>query len=220
MDNRVYFRPCFYWINLCRTAGLLALCLTVSVPTLAAGGILGIDEKLSYDNSGIWARSNQNALLGLLVVGEVGGAVWEGGDTRLGKTFWQSIDSSALAGISAEALKHVFTRARPAQTDNPNQWFQGGAHYSFPSGEVATVSSIVTPFILEYRQDSPAVYALELLPLYDGIARMKVQGHWQSDVLAGFALGGATGYLAHNRDSPFVLNALPHGFMVGIRNSF
>jgi PAP2 superfamily len=194
--------------------------LIVSTGAYAAGGPLGIDHRLGYDNSGIWKRSYQNDLLGLMVVGEVAGGIWEGGETRLGKTFWQSIDSSVLAGVSAQGLKYAFTRARPSQTDNPNQWFQGGSHYSFPSGEVAAVSAIVTPFVLEYRDDYPSVYALELLPIYDGIARMKVQAHWQTDVLAGFALGGLTGYYAHNRDSPFILGLLPNGFMVGLHEKF
>jgi len=195
---------------------LLLTCTRAS----AGDGPLGIDHRLSYDDSGIWKRTDQTALLGLMVVGELAGGVWEGGETRLGKTFWQAIDSSALAGISAQGLKYAFTRARPSQTDDPNQWFQGGSHYSFPSGEVAAVSAIVTPFVLEYHQDYPAVYALELLPIYDAIARMKVQAHWQTDVLAGFALGGLTGYYAHNRDSPFVLGVLPHGFTIGLHKQF
>jgi undecaprenyl-diphosphatase len=78
----------------------------------------------------------------------------------------------------------------------------------------------VTPFVLEYRADTPAVYALEALPLYDVIARMKVQGHWQTDVLAGFALGTASGYYAHNRTSPFLLSYMPHGIFVGWRKSW
>ncbi len=186
----------------------------------AGGGPLGIDHRLSYDDSGIWKRTNQTALLDLLIVGELAGGVWEGGETRFGKTFWQSVDSSALAGITAQGMKFAFTRARPSQTDDPNQWFQGGSHYSFPSGEVAAVSAIVTPFVLEYRHEYPAVYALELLPIYDGIARMKVQAHWQTDVLAGFALGGLTGYYTHNRDSPFILSVLPHGFTIGMHKQF
>jgi membrane-associated phospholipid phosphatase len=203
-----------------RTLLAATLSLAVAVPAFAAGGPLGIDHRLSYDNSGIWARKYQTGLLGLMIAGEIGGAVMEGGQTRLGKTFWQSIDSSALAGLSAQALKYTFTRSRPIQSNDPNQWFQGGSHYSFPSGEVSAVTAIVTPFVLEYRQDYPAVYALELLPVYDGIARMKVQGHWQTDVLAGFALGSLTGYYAHNRNSPFVLGLLPHGFTVGFRKKF
>ena len=35
-----------------------------------------------------------------------------------------------------------------------------------------------------------------------------------------FALGSATGYLAHSRDSPVILGVLPHGFMVGVRKQF
>ena len=126
----------------------------------------------------------------------------------------------AIGAVSAEALKHIFTRARPSQGNDPDAWFKGSSHYSFPSGEVTTVSAIITPFVLEYRHDYPAVYALELLPLYDGIARMKSQSHWQTDVLAGWALGTLIGYYAHSRDNPLILSILPHGFMVGIKKSF
>jgi membrane-associated phospholipid phosphatase len=199
---------------------LFAIACIWSGYALAASGPLGIDHRLSYDDSGIWKRSNQTALLGLMVAGELAGGLWEGGETRLGKTYWQAIDSSLLAGISAQALKYTFTRARPSQTNDPNSWFKGSGHYSFPSGEVSAVSAIVTPFILEYRADTPSVYALEVLPLYDAIARMKVRGHWQTDVLAGFALGTASGYYAHNRHSPFVLSYMPHGIFVGWRKSW
>src|SRR2546422_3468883 len=180
----------------------------------------GIDHVVDYDNSGIWKRSNQQALLYTLVGGEIVGALWEGGESRLGKTFWQAIDSSAIGALSSEALKHIFTRSRPDQSGEPGLWFQGKGHYSFPSGEVTTVAAIVTPFVLEYGHDYPAVYALELLPAYQAIARVKVHAHWQTDVLAGFALGTGTGWLAYTRDSPVILGVLPHGFMVGLRKQF
>ena len=70
---------------------------------------------------------------------------------------------------------------------------------------MTAVTAIVTPFVLEYAHDYPAVYALELLPLYDAIARVKVHAHWQSDALAGFALGTGVAYFAHTRDSPIIL---------------
>ena len=104
------------------------------------------------------------------------------------------MDASAASGIVAFAMKYAFSRARPnASNNDPNLWFQGHGNESFPSGEVTEVSSIVTPFVLEYGSDHPLVYALEALPVYDGIARMKVQAHWQSDVIAGYALGTAAG---------------------------
>jgi membrane-associated phospholipid phosphatase len=198
---------------------ILAASLWTST-ALAGGGPLGIDHKWGYDNSGVWKRSNQTTLQNLLVAGEFVGGMWEGGETRLGKTYWQAIDASLLAGLSAQPLKYAFTRARPSQTDDPNLWFQHGSHYSFPSGEVAAVTAIVTPFILEYGHEQPGVYALGLLPAYDAIARMKVQAHWQTDVMAGFALGAAAGYFAHNREAAFTLSMLPHGVMAGLHKVF
>ena len=187
---------------------------------LAAGGPLGIDHRLSHDDSGVWKHSNQTRLIGLMVAGEALGALWQGGETRLGKTYWQAIDSTLLGTASSEVLKRTFTRERPIQENDPNKWFQGKGHYSFPSSEVSAITSIVTPFILEYRHDAPSVYALELLPAYVGVARMKAQAHWQTDVLAGFALGTLSGYYAHNRESPIVLGVLPHGFSVGLRKQW
>ncbi len=187
----------------------------------AGGGPLGIDHRLSYDDSGVWARSNQNALIELMITGVIGAAVWEGGEDRLGRTLWQSIDAGLVGGLSSEVLKRVFTRERPSSTASPNEWFKGGSNASFPSGEVTVTSAIVTPLVLEYGRDHPATYALELLPVYDAIARMKVRGHWQSDVIAGFALGTAAGFWAQRRSAtPLVLAAMPHGIYVGLRKEW
>jgi undecaprenyl-diphosphatase len=59
-----------------------------------------------------------------------------------------------------------------------------------------------------------------LLPAYDAIARVKVGAHWQTDVLAGWAIGTGTGYLAHQRDDPFILSVLPHSVSIGVRKRF
>lgn len=187
---------------------------------LAAGGPLGIDHRLTYDNSGIWKRSYQKDLIYYMVGSELGIGLWEGGQSTLGKTSWQAVDATAMAAVSAQALKYTFTRERPSHTDNPNKWFQGGSNYSFPSGEVTTVAAIVTPYILQYREQDPWVYGLEILPAYDAVARMKAHGHWQTDVLGGFVLGTALGYFAHNFKEPFSLRILPHGLAVGLKTRF
>lgn len=198
-------------------ASLLAACVLAHTPAaLAGGGPFGIDSRVSYDNSGIWARSNQNAVIDSMMAVVGVGALWEGGEDRLGKTLWQSVDAGVFSGVAATGLKYLFSRERPSQTSDPNRWFTGHGE-SFPSGEVTTTSSLVAPFVLEYGHDHPLVYALELLPIYDGIARMKTWGHWQTDVLAGFALGTAAGYLLHRPGSPFILSVLPHGFAIGYR---
>lgn len=203
---------------------VLALTVLVSMlsaqSALAAGGPLGIDHRLHYDNSGIWKRSYQKDLIYVMAAGIGGTALWEGGNNRLGKTSWQAIDSTAMAAVSAQLMKFAFTRARPSQTNDPNKWFQGGSHYSFPSGEVTAVTAMVTPYILEYRHTDPWVYGLEILPAYDAVARMKVHGHWQTDVLAGFLLGTAMGYVAHSFNSPISLSILPGGFSVGLHERF
>jgi hypothetical protein len=195
---------------------LLAILVVHAPVALAGGWPLGIDYRLSYDDSGIWARSNQNALINSMMAIVGVGALWEGGEDRLGKTFWQSVDAGVFSGVAATALKYIFSRERPSQTSDPNRWFTGHGQ-SFPSGEVTTTSSLVTPFVLEYGRDHPAVYALELLPIYDGLARLKTRGHWQTDVLAGFALGTAAGYFLHRPGTPVILSVLPHGFEIGIR---
>jgi undecaprenyl-diphosphatase len=186
----------------------------------AAGGPLGIDHRVNFDDHGIWKHNYQLGLIGVLVIGDVAGALYEGGESRLGRTMWQSIDSTIIAGASAQGLKHVFTRARPTQGNDPNQWFQGGSHYSFPSGEVSAITAIITPFVLEYGRDNPAVYALEVLPLYVGAARIKNQAHWQSDVLAGFALGTAAGWYSHSLAHPLTLSLMPHSIFVGLKRSW
>lgn len=198
---------------------VLLTTLASSQVALAGGGPLGIDHKLNYSDQGIWRRSKQTALAGVLVGGEVLGALWEGSDSRLGKNLYQSIDATGLGIVSCEVLKRAFTRLRPIQTDDPNQWFTHQGH-SFPSSEVTLAASVVTPFVLEYGPDHPAVYALELIPLYDAIGRMKVQAHWQSDVLAGWAIGTAVGYYAHQRNQSFTVGILPRGITVGWRTRF
>ena len=201
-----------------RNLGVAAcFCFFGGAPAHAAGGPLGIDHRIGFDQSGIWSRHDQLLVEDLTLAAVVGGALWEGGESRLGRTYWQAVDSSVLAAAAATVGKEVFTRARPAQTDDPNKWFQGKGHYSFPSGEVSFISAAVAPFVFEYGADHPSVYALEALPLYDGIARMKSHAHWQTDVLAGFALGTAAGYYAHNRSSPFFLEYMPHAFEVGLK---
>ena len=184
----------------------------------AAGGPLGIDHRLPYDDSGIWARSDQLFLEKAVIVTEVGGAFWLGGEDRLGGTYWRAVDSSLFSAATVEVMKHMFGRERPSQTSDPNEWFKGGQ--SFPSGEVALQASFVMPFIAEYGQDHPWVWGLELLPAYDAAARMKVQGHWQSDVLAGWVIGTAFGIYAHDRQSPFFLDLMPHGIVVGLQATF
>lgn len=200
---------------------VLCLCVLVGPAAWAAGGPLGIDHRVTYDNSGIWQRNIQLDVVRGVLAAEIAGALWEGGDSRVGKTFWQSIDASVIAGGSTFILKRVFQRPRPSQTADPNLWFQGCCNYlSFPSGEVSAVTASVTPFVLEYGPDNPWVYALEIIPAYDMVARVKTHGHWQTDVLGGYAVGFLAGWYAHQLKVPLVLSIMPHGIYIGLKMDF
>ena len=152
-----------------RSGASFVLACGVGLATLSANAAL--DHRINLDESGIWNRNVQRAVEYGSIAMVVGGALWEGGEDRLGRTFWQGFDAQVVSGVAAQAGKYIFTRARPSQTDSPNQWFQGSGHYSFPSGEVTLVSAAVAPFVFEYGSDYPAVYALELLTVYDMVAR-------------------------------------------------
>ncbi len=190
-------------------------------PGYAAAGPLDIDHRLGENAAnGIWSRGNQKILQGVTPLVVIAGALWEGDDTRYGHASWQAVDSLAIGAVTAAGMKVIFSRARPSQTDDPGRWFQGRGHYSFPSGEVMEITTAVTPFILEYGADHPAVWALELLPAYDAIARVKSRAHWQTDVLATFAIGTAIGYYTHSRPTAISVDLLPRGLTVGWKKSF
>ncbi len=180
----------------------------------------GFDHELPLDQNGIWARKYQNALQNGVIAAEIVGSLWFGNDNELGHTFWQTVDASTISAISAQIMKRAFSRARPYQGHDPNLWFQGNGYESFPSGEVTLQASFVTPFIANYARDNPWVWSLELLPAYDAVARLKSQAHWQTDVLAGWALGTAVGYWSTTRTVPISVAILPRGLTVGFSKRF
>jgi membrane-associated phospholipid phosphatase len=180
----------------------------------------GFDHEWALDQRGIWGRSYQTGVQDGVIALELAGALWLGNDDELGHTFWQTIDASVISGIGAAGLKYTFSRARPYQGNNPNLWFQGSGHQSFPSGEVTLQASFVAPFIANYRRENPWVWALEILPAYDAVARLKSQAHWQTDVIAGWALGSAVGYWSSTRSTPLSVQVLPRGLSMGFSKRF
>jgi len=205
------------WI---KAAIAIFLWVQLSVPARADGGPLGIDHRLPLEDTGIWKQTNERLLRTLLVGGTLGIAAWEGGDSRLGQTAWKSLDATLSGVVAVTLAKKTFTRTRPRDGDDPDLWFQGSGNDSFPSGAVTTVTAVITPYLMQYHRDTPAVWTLAILPVYTGVARMKAQAHWQTDVLAGVTLGGALGYYAHSRDGSFMLQVLPGGVMVGLKKRF
>ncbi len=201
-------------------AKLLVVFLLVAARAEGHDGFLGIDHELPLDQSGIWARKYQTGIEIGVIATESAGALWLGNDDELGHVLWQTVDASAISGLASVGLKRAFGRARPDQGDNPNAWFHGSCCESFPSGEVTLQASFVTPFIVHYARENPWIWTLEALPLYDSVARLKSQAHWQSDVIAGWVLGSAVGYWAAKRPVPLTVQILPGGLSIGFSKRF
>lgn len=185
-----------------------------------ASGPLAIDHRVNRDDGGIWNSAIQDGLVIAAGGAVAAGALWEGGDTRLGHTLWQSVDAMVLSIAATETLKFGLRRESPAATDDPGRFFESGGDYSFPSAHVAVLSSAITPILLEYRDDHPYLWAMEGLVAYEMVGRVKAREHWQSDVLTGAVIGTGLGWYAHDRGQPLILGFLPHGFFVGLKKRF
>ena len=204
------------------TRSILALFLGLmsSLAVADSSGPLGIDHRLNFDDAALWSSGNLKAVeygSALLVLG---GALYEGNESRLGKTFWKTVDAMLLGDASAAAAKLAFRRQRPIDGNDPSAFFKASSDNSVPCGSMTHITAIVTPFILEYQKDTPSVWLLAALPAYVGLAKLKTQEHWQTDILAGAALGVGVGYFASRRDSAWTARVLPAGFSVGYKKSF
>ncbi len=99
--------------------------------------------------------------------------------------------ASAVAGFgAAQGLKQVFPEMRP----------DGSGNDSFPSGHTATAFAAATS-ILDRRGAGEGIPALALAS-FVGVARIKADKHHWYDVLAGAAIGSASGLLITRRQRP------------------
>ena len=114
-------------------AGVLLL---MGARAWSCGGPLGIDCRLPYDNAGIWYRPAQLALINGMLAGEIAGGFWEGDSTRLGDTFWRSMDASAATGISEEDCRRLnLSYVDPASVDLATAALDGSTLVVRRSGE-------------------------------------------------------------------------------------
>jgi undecaprenyl-diphosphatase len=149
-------------------------------------------------------------------------AVITGNQTRFGKTVYQSIDALIISAIAVEGLKKTFGRVRPRSQElygGGDTWFESGNN-SFPSGHVASMASVVTPFILEYQDDYPMIHLLWALPIHQMFGRYNENAHYKTDVVAGFAVGVLSGWVATKIGVPILLKWTEDGVYTGITLDF
>jgi membrane-associated phospholipid phosphatase len=178
-----------------------------------------IDHEVALSESGAWKPSTYRTIADTLSLANLAGALWEGTETRVGRTMWEAAESQVLSLGASEIAKPVFGRVRPREGNDPCRWFESRAR-SFPSEEAGAAAALVTPWVLEYARSNPAAYALLALPAYVGAGRIKNQAHWQSDVIAGWAIGAGIGWWEHERDRPLVFALMPGGAFVGFHKRF
>jgi len=177
-----------------------------------------LDKKYDYDDNPFWeSHYDVPKYMGGLVVA---GAIIEGSDSRFGKTLFKSIDSFIISSIIVQGIKRATGRVRPRSAKSSSEWFNyESTNLSFPSGHVSSVTSMVVPIILEYSKDKPWVHGLWFFPIQQMVGRVKLQAHWSSDVLVGFALGLASGYFTHKNDS-LILSLSSDRQFIGLRYRF
>ena len=103
------------------------------------------------------------------------------------------LEAATLASATGFALKFLAGRERPNQTTDPNRWRAGGS--SFPSLHLTAAYAVGTVFA-ESGEGGYLWMTRVLgygLAAFTGYQRLKHNGHWLSDVVAGTALGTATG---------------------------
>ncbi len=103
---------------------------------------------------------------------------------RLGKL---SLFSYTLSGFSTVALKLSVDRTRP-----------DGRNHSFPSGHTSTVFAVATIISYEYPDWRIPAYSLAGAV---GLSRIALGRHYVGDVLAGAAIGIASGWVVEKFSS-------------------
>jgi len=149
-------------------------------------------------------------------------ALVTGNQTRFGKTVFQSIDALLISTVATSTLKMAFGRVRPraqGEYGGGDTWFEFG-NKSFPSGHVASVASMVTPFILEYQDDYPMIHLLWALPIHQMIGRYNANAHYKTDVAAGFAIGVLSGWVSTKIGIPILLKLTDDGVYTGVTLKF
>ena len=177
-----------------------------------------LDKKTALDDGGFWGAHYD--VPKYFTIATLGIAAYEGTESRIGLTAWKSLEAGLLSQGLAEVAKRATNRSRPRnwEGDPSKTWGEGGK--SFFSGHVSGMAALVTPFILEYKDEHPMIHSLWLFIPYQMIGRVKAQAHWQSDVIVGALVGIATGYWAHKRDYPLSLYFDKDKVVMGLKHKF
>lgn len=170
------------------THKLLGLCAAVSIASAAMtpGIAYARNEKTWNDASNIGEGLLLAAAFGI----EAGKKDWNGG--------LQTLASTTSAFAATQALKQAFPEIRPDRNGDD----------SFPSGHTAV--SFAAAASLQNRYGWKVGLPAHVAASFVGLARVEARRHFWYDVLAGAAIGEATGLLLTNRQNQSV-QVIPWG---------
>lgn len=196
--------------------------LAMAGVALAATGVLSHwdpsiarwSQRSSFSDSGYHrmalriSKVNETSLtVGGLVVYGIGRLT---GQRTVTDVALHATESVVLASLASQVIRGPLGRSRPYVTADSNQYdFKFGAGFhtgeegfrrrSFPSIHTSSSMAVATVLSMEMKRRnmpgagivSPLLFAAGLLP---GLARIQLDQHWASDVLAGAAMGIFSGY--------------------------
>lgn len=121
-------------------------------------------------------------------------------NTRFQDAAFTSLQSLLYATVLTNALKGTVGRSRPSVGNGPYNTEAFSGHTSFPSGHTTTAFAVLTPWVLYYPNG--ATYGLFAVGAGTATARVALNRHWPTDVVAGAAIGILTARYLTNRHRP------------------
>lgn len=113
------------------------------------------------------------------------------------------VKTLCISAVTSRVPKYLFQRKRPDENGPVDAWtwygpFKGlTGNYSFPSGHTFIVFSWAAVTASAFKENKGLVIGLYALASLVGVSRIYKGDHWTSDVLAGAALGYATGKISY-----------------------
>ena len=116
-------------------------------------------------------------------------------------TALDGFSASVISALVTSTIKGIVGRARPNTGLGPHRFRPLQGDYSFPSGHATGAFAFASVIAAHY--DSPWVDATAYgIAGLVGVARIRLDAHWTSDVVAGALIGGLIGHhlVEFNRD--------------------
>ena len=116
------------------------------------------------------------------------------GDNYNAKTVaLDGFSASVISSLATSIIKGIAGRARPNTGLGPHHWNPFGGDQSFPSGHTTGAFAFASVIAGHYDSVWVASTAYTIASLV-GVARIHLDAHWASDVVAGGLIGGVIGH--------------------------